>query len=115
MDDHDRPERAGFGLRTVFRYFGIVARQVSEHFRRHPPHAFGQPLYRAAMSQSDDVDKRLMIQAERQRPAQLGVVEPRRGAVDAGRQGPPIICIIGPAEPALRRLGLYCFRRWTGA
>src|SRR5215470_10237321 len=27
----------------------------------------------------------------------------------------PIICIIGPTEPALRRLGLYCFRRWTGA
>jgi hypothetical protein len=75
-------------LRAVFRHVGIVARQGSEHLPRHPPDAFGRRLHRTAniaLSRGDDVDKGLMIQAERHRPPQLGVVERGSRKVAPGR------------------------------
>jgi len=68
---------AGFGG-AVLLHIGIIAGQGREHVRRHAPHPFRRRLHGpadVAMPLGEDVDERLAVQGQRQRPPHLGVVE----------------------------------------
>src|SRR6516164_5201974 len=73
------------GLGAVLLYIGTVAGQGLEHGRRHSPHPLRRRLHGSAdvaMPFGEDVDKRLAVQAQRQRPPHFGIVERQGIAID---------------------------------
>jgi hypothetical protein len=72
-------------LAAAFLHIWDIARQFFQNLWRRSPESFRQRLHDAtdvALSFTNDVDKRLPVQAECHRPPQIGVVKGRDVAID---------------------------------